>query len=90
MSLYPDRPDVYVRPTIEQFSALVKDGVGDFLGEHIVGGCGDGEEFTKECEVRGIKAGTRIWDLEWCGLGEFYFRHSYQSKQVNQKGKEIS
>ena len=89
LSLYPEQPNVYIRPTIDEFSALVKRGMGDFLGKHIVGGCGDGEVFTKECEIRGIKAGTEIWDLEWCELGEFYFLYESVSYKINKDGIEI-
>lgn len=90
LSLYPNDPNVYVRPTIDQFIELIKRGMGDFCGEHIVGGYGDDNSaFIKECEVRGIKAGTRIWDLEWCELSEFYFVYSNESKQIDREGKEL-
>jgi len=74
LSLYPEKPDVYVRPTIQQFNHLIENGMGDFLGKHIVGQYGDDKDyFVEEHKIRNIEKGTEIWDLEWCGVEEFYF-----------------
>ena len=90
LSLYPDEPNVYVRPTVEQFVKLINLGMGDFRGEHRVGqyGMEDGH-FTEESKIRGVPNGTRIWDLEWCEVREFYFVYSCESKRIDLTGAEI-
>lgn len=74
----------YIRPTIDQFVDLIKTGYADFLGEHIVG-C----HFESEGTTRNIPNGTKIWDLEWCELSEFYFKISNESKEIDKNGREI-
>lgn len=74
----------YVRPTVDQFVELIKRGVDDFLGEHIVG-----ESIESEGKTRNIPNGTKTWDLEWCELSEFYFVYSSESKQIDREGNEI-
>jgi hypothetical protein len=82
LSLYPSEPDVYVRPTIDQFTNLIKgDQMGDFLGEHIIG--------EHESRAMSTVAGTRIWDLEWCDLREFYFEVEHAPRRLNRNGEVI-
>jgi hypothetical protein len=90
LSLYTEKPDVYVRPTIQQFNYLIENGMGDFLGKHIVGQYGDNKDyFVEEHKIRSIEKGTEIWDLEWCEIGEFYFLYDNQSLTLNRVGTKI-
>lgn len=82
LSLYPDERGVYVRPTLEQFVDLINRGMGDFLGEHIIG--------EHEGRVMNTEAGNRIWDLEWCELKEFYFEYENEPMRLNRKGEKVS
>jgi len=83
LRLYPEAPERFVRPTLEQFCQMIKNDYADFLGLRIS---------QLECEETVCKApkGSERWDCEWCSCDEFYFRYANHSKEINRNGEEIN
>lgn len=80
--LFDKKTNTYIRPTLDQFYDMVLNEPADFIGLHKC-------DTDHESKVRNIPLGTIFYDLEWCGLDEFYFVHCNESKVVNREGKEI-